>query len=99
MPKLETDEEGAKPWPVWAYGLIDEHAREDMRRAVLLARYTGQRQADVVRMSPGDIEDGGIKLTQQIGVVGAAARRSEGRASKMERRSLCANAQGRAVHA
>jgi len=65
VPKLETDEEGAKPWPVWAYALIDEHAREDMRRAVLLARYTGQRQADVVRMSPGDVEDGGIKLTQQ----------------------------------
>ena len=51
VPKLETDEEGAKPWPAWAYELINEHAREDMRRAVLLARHTGQRQADVIRMS------------------------------------------------
>ena len=32
--------------------LIEEHAREDMQRAVLLARYTGQRQADVLRMAP-----------------------------------------------
>ena len=34
-------------------------------RAVLLARYTGQRQADVLRMSPSDIEDDGINVTQQ----------------------------------
>jgi integrase len=36
-----------------------------MRRAVWLARYTGQRQGDVLRMSKADIEDGGIKVTQQ----------------------------------
>ena len=36
-----------------------------MQRAVLLARYTGQRQADVLRMAPCDIEDGGINVTQQ----------------------------------
>ena len=36
-----------------------------MRRAIWLARYTGQRQADVLRMSKADIEDGGIKVTQQ----------------------------------
>ena len=34
VPKLETDEVGARPWPVWAYSLIEEHAREDVRRAV-----------------------------------------------------------------
>jgi integrase len=65
VPKLKTDEEGARPWPVWAYSLIDEHAREDLRRAVLLARYTGQRQSDVLRMGPGDVEDGGINVVQQ----------------------------------
>lgn len=58
VPKLEIDEGGARPWPLWAYGLIQKHAREDMQRAVLLARYTGQRQADVLRMAPSDIEDG-----------------------------------------
>jgi integrase len=65
IPRLETNPEGARPWPAWAYKLIDECGREDLRRAVLLARYTGQRQADVLRMSPSDIEDGGINVTQQ----------------------------------
>jgi integrase len=65
VPKLEVDEGGARPWPAWAYKLIEEHAREDMKRAVLLARYTGQRQADVLRMAPEHVEDGGIHVVQQ----------------------------------
>jgi hypothetical protein len=65
VPKLEVQEDGARPWPAWAYGLIEEHAREDMQRAVLLARYTGQRQADVLRMGPEHVEDGGIFVVQQ----------------------------------
>jgi hypothetical protein len=36
-----------------------------MRRAVLLARYTGQRQEDVLMMAPEHTEDGGIKVVQQ----------------------------------
>ena len=52
VPRLETTPEGARPWPAWAYKLIEDCGREDMQRAVLLARYTGQRQADVLRMSP-----------------------------------------------
>jgi hypothetical protein len=63
--KIETDEGGARPWPVWAFDLIETHAREDMRRAVWLAHYTGQRQADVVRMGKGDLEDGGLHVRQQ----------------------------------
>ena len=50
---------------MWAYELIEKHAREDMQRAVLLARYTGQRQADVLRMAPEHIEDDGIYVVQQ----------------------------------
>lgn len=66
IPRLRTDDEGgARPWPVWAYDLVEAHAREDIRRAVMLARYTGQRQADVIRMSKADLEDGGIKVKQQ----------------------------------
>jgi integrase len=65
VPKLKVDEKGARPWPMWAYSLIEEHGSEEMRRAVLLARYTGQRQADVLRMGPSDIEDGGINVVQQ----------------------------------
>ena len=64
-PKLETDEGGARPWPLWAYKLIDECEREDMIRAVMLARYTGQRQSDVLCMDPTDVEEGGIKIVQQ----------------------------------
>jgi hypothetical protein len=65
IPKLETKEGGARPWPEWAFELIDTHAGPDLRRAVWLARYTGQRQADVIRMSKADLEDGGIKVKQQ----------------------------------
>jgi integrase len=63
--KLEVNEGGARPWPLWAFSLVTEHASEDMLRAVLLARYTGQRQEDVLRMGPGDVEDGGINVVQQ----------------------------------
>jgi integrase len=65
VPKLEVEEGGARPWPLWAYGLIEKHAREHMQRAVLLALHTGQRQADVLRMAPEHIEDGGINVIQQ----------------------------------
>jgi len=65
IPKLATEEGGARPWPVWAFDLIESHAGDGLRRAVWLARYTGQRQADVVRMSKADLEDGGIKVVQQ----------------------------------
>jgi integrase len=51
--------------PTWAYKLIEECEREDMQRAVLLARYTGQRQSDVLRMAPSDIKDSGIVVVQQ----------------------------------
>jgi hypothetical protein len=64
VPKLDTDVKGARPWPVWAYELINKHAKEGIRRAVLLAHYTGQRQEDVLRMAPEHIEDGGIVLKQ-----------------------------------
>jgi hypothetical protein len=66
--KLATEEGGARPWPIWAYGLIEAHAREDLRRAVWLARYTGQRQADVIRMSKGDLEEGGIGDLEEGGI-------------------------------
>jgi integrase len=63
--KLEVNEGGARPWPLWAYSLVIEHASDDMLRAVLLARYTGQRQEDVLRMAPEHVEDGGINVVQQ----------------------------------
>ena len=65
VPKLETDEGGARPWPLWAYELIDDHASTGLHRAVWLARYSGQRQGDVIRMAPGHLEDAGINVVQQ----------------------------------
>jgi hypothetical protein len=65
VPMLEVDEGGARPWPAWAFKQIDECGREDIKRAVMLARYTGQRQADVLGMGPEHIEDGGINVVQQ----------------------------------
>ena len=67
IPKLETQEGGARPWPEWAFGLIDAYAAPEVRRAVWLARYTGQRQADVIRMSKADLEEGGVKVKQRTG--------------------------------
>jgi len=65
VPKLEVEEGGARPWAAWAYELIERRAREDIRRAVWLARYTGQRQEDVLTMCPEHIDDGGLLVTQQ----------------------------------
>ncbi|MGB6440058.1 MAG: tyrosine-type recombinase/integrase [Methyloceanibacter sp.] len=65
VPKLVIDEGGARPWPGWAFDLIESHAREDLGHAVWLARYTGQRQADVLRMSKKDIDGQGINVIQQ----------------------------------
>ena len=65
VPRLETDEQGARPWPSWAYTLIEDLASDDIRRAVLLARYTGQRQSDVLRMRPEHVEDDGLNVRQQ----------------------------------
>lgn len=62
--RIAPESDGAKPWPLWAYPLIETHAREDMRRAVWLARYTGQRQKDVVEMSEEALNDGGIFVRQ-----------------------------------
>lgn len=65
VPRFDLNEDGAKPWPSWAYPLVEKHAPEGIRRAVWLARYTGQRQADVIRMVPAHVEDEGIHVTQQ----------------------------------
>ena len=65
VPRLETQTVGARPWPTWAYKLIDECGREDIKRAVMLRATPARRQADVLRMAPEHIEDGGIVVVQQ----------------------------------
>lgn len=38
VPKLKHEAEGARPWPAWAYKLIEERNRQGIKRAVLLSR-------------------------------------------------------------
>lgn len=56
---------GAIPWPEWALTLWEQMARPELRVAVALARYTGQRTSDVVCMTLGNFTGGRIKITQQ----------------------------------
>ena len=61
--RVKTD--GANPWPAWALDLIHEHSRWEIRNAVMLALYTGQRTSDVVRMSLRDFESGYVSVRQE----------------------------------
>jgi hypothetical protein len=75
VPKLEAEEGGARPWPAWAYKLIEQYAKEDVRRAVMLARYTGMSPAMITRYS---------RFADQKRLAKAAVRRLEGR-TRVER--------------
>jgi integrase len=56
---------GHKPW-TREQCLAAERSFADMvRRAYFLARYTGQRGSDVVRLTPGMVDEGGFRITQQ----------------------------------
>lgn len=63
--RLEVEDDGAKPWPEWAYEYAIKHAPEDLRRAIFLARETGQRRSDVVKMSPAHRKENGITVRIQ----------------------------------
>lgn len=57
--------EGHKPWTPEHLRVADEHFAGMLRRAYVLARYTGQRISDVVRLGWTDIDDGGFALRQK----------------------------------
>lgn len=59
---FETNPEQADPWPDWALELADCEARWEFRLLVALGRYTGQRTADLVRMSLPNIDKGEIRV-------------------------------------
>jgi integrase len=61
---IKVEREGAKPWPAWALKLIGERARWEVRTAVALGLYTGQRMADVVAMSMRDVTGDRIAVVQ-----------------------------------
>jgi integrase len=59
------DGEGHRPWTPEQLKIADEKLTGMLRRAFVLARYTGQRISDVVRLGFTDIDDGGFALRQK----------------------------------
>ncbi|MPZ36775.1 MAG: tyrosine-type recombinase/integrase [Rhizobiales bacterium] len=59
------DGEGHKPWTPEQLKFADENFTGMLRRAYVLARYTGQRISDVVRLGFTDIDEGGFALRQK----------------------------------
>jgi integrase len=54
-----------RPWKPDEIKTFQAHAPEEMRLAMDLALYTGQRLSDVIKMRWNQITDGGIEVTQQ----------------------------------
>lgn len=56
---------GHKPWTDKQLAVANEKLTGMVRRGYLLARYTGQRGSDVVRLGETFIDEGGFRLEQQ----------------------------------
>lgn len=56
---------GHKPWTAAQCAAAERHFTGMVRRAYFLARYTGQRGSDVVRLGDAFIDDGGFRLAQK----------------------------------
>ena len=56
---------GHKPWTATQLKAAEKHLTGMVRRAFFLARYTGQRGSDVVRLGPTFIDEGGFRISQQ----------------------------------
>lgn len=56
---------GHKPWTDAQLAAAEEHLTGMARRGFFLARYTGQRGSDVVRLGETFIDEGGFHLVQQ----------------------------------
>jgi integrase len=57
--------EGHKPWTPDQLKFADDNFTGMLRRAYMLARFTGQRISDVVRLGWTDIDEGGFALRQK----------------------------------
>lgn len=62
---LRVTSTGAEPWPDWAIEAVLEHGRWEVVNFVMLGLYTGQRTADLVRMSLSHINGEYIHVVQQ----------------------------------
>lgn len=56
---------GHKPWTDAQIAAAEKHLIGPVRRAFFLARYTGQRGSDVVRLGETFLDEGGFRLRQQ----------------------------------
>jgi integrase len=56
---------GHIPWTPAQCAAAEKHFTGMLRRAYFLARYTGQRGSDVVRLAETFIDDGGFRLSQK----------------------------------
>lgn len=56
--------EGYSPWPDEMLALAAEEMREDLWWAAALALYSGQREADCIKMTWADIKDGVMHVVQ-----------------------------------
>ena len=59
---LKMDVKGASPWPEQAYAHVLAHAPADLRRLAILGRATGQRETDLIAMSPAHLDHDGIRV-------------------------------------
>jgi hypothetical protein len=55
---------GHKPWTPGQCAAAEQHLTGMLRRAYFLARYTGQRSSDVVKLGETFIDDGGFRIRQ-----------------------------------
>ena len=58
-------EGGHKPWTSTQLAAAEKHLTGMIRRAYFLARYTGQRGSDIVKLGETFIDDGGFRIRQQ----------------------------------
>ena len=56
---------GHQPWTPEQLAFADANFTGMLRRAYVLARYTGQRSSDIVRLGFADIDDGGFPVSQK----------------------------------
>jgi integrase len=56
---------GHKPWTEKQLAAAEQHLTSMVRRGFFLARYTGQRGSDIVRLGETFVDDGGFRLEQQ----------------------------------
>ena len=56
---------GHKPWTEAQCAAAEKHLSGMLRRGYFLARYTGQRGSDVVRLGETFIDDGGFRVSQR----------------------------------